>query len=82
MRQVDTAGTAGEMIIHVSRFGQTTLTLNVPVDCTVTRALELASYQSRGNEKVFVAGVEASGDDILEDGDVLSIVTPKQAGGR
>jgi hypothetical protein len=43
-------------------------------------ALEEAGVTLSGNAECFVSGKVAEKDDILEDKDVLSIVTPKQAG--
>lgn len=68
------------MSVSIARFGQSTITLDVPVDSTVSDVLELAGIDTQGNEQLFVAGTSANGNDILESGDILSIVTPKQAG--
>jgi hypothetical protein len=65
--------------VSVARFGQSTITLNVPLDSTVSEVLELAGIETQGNEQLFVAGTTAKENDILESDDVLSIVTPKQA---
>jgi hypothetical protein len=50
------------------------------VNSTVANALAAANVSLMGNERVYVAGVEASHADILDDNDILAIVTPKQAG--
>lgn len=68
------------MSVSIARFGQSTLTLDVPIDSTVSDVLEQAGIDTQGNEQLFVAGTSANSNDILEAGDILSIVTPKQAG--
>jgi sulfur carrier protein ThiS len=68
------------MTVSIARFGQSTLTLEVPVDSTVQDVLDSAGIDTQGNEQLFVAGTNANANDILDAGDILSIVTPKQAG--
>lgn len=74
------ARSEGEISVAVSRFGQDTVMLKLAKGTKVGDALEKEGIELESNEKIFVAGEEATRNDILEDGDVLSIVTPKQAG--
>ena len=71
---------ATDLAIAVSRFGHDPVPMCLEENATVREALDAAEIEIGSNEKLFVAGVEAGMDDVLEDGDVLSIVTPKQAG--
>lgn len=71
-----------ELAVAVSRFGHEPLPVCVDEGATVRDVLAKADIALTGREKVYVAGAEASMRDIVEDGDVLSIVTPKQAGSR
>lgn len=69
-----------DVAVAISRFGHDPVPVCLPEGGTVRAALEKAGIELARGEKVYVAGVEGGDDDILEDGDVLSIVTPKQAG--
>lgn len=71
---------AGMIAIAVSSFGRETVALSLPEGATVSDALEKAGINLTGREKTYVSGDEVDSDDELEDGDVLSIVTPKAAG--
>jgi hypothetical protein len=82
MRQANNGGGEDVIKVSISRFGHSTVTLDVPVDSTVSDTLALAGIETQGNEQVFVAGTQANGEDILDDGDIVSVVTPKQAGTR
>ena len=66
--------------IHISRFGHDTQTVSVAEGSTVDEVLQVAGVELAGLEELFVEGQTAESNDILEDGDLLSIVTPKQAG--
>jgi Na+-translocating ferredoxin:NAD+ oxidoreductase RnfC subunit len=68
------------MIVTVSKFGDDPLNVTVPVGASVADVLEAAGIETSGREQTFVEGEAAEGGDILENGDILSIVTPKQAG--
>ena len=68
------------MVITVTRFGSNTLTVLVPVDSTVSEVLAIAGITTSGNEQMFVEGVPANSNSVLENGDILSVVTPKQMG--
>ena len=71
-----------ELAVAVSRFGHEPLPVCVPEGASVRDVLEKAEISLSGREKVYVAGAEASMRDVVEEGDVLSIVTPKQAGNK
>jgi hypothetical protein len=70
----------GEMTITVSKFGDDPRNVIVPVGSTVADVLKAASITLTGRETAFVEGEQAERGDILENADILSIVTPKQAG--
>lgn len=75
------AGVEGDSIaVAVSRLGSDVVPVTLPKDATVRDALEKAGVSSGGRTEYFVSGVRADMDDVLEDGDVLALVTPKQAG--
>lgn len=76
MRKSDT----NTIKVTVSRFGHEPRTLDVPEDSTVSDVLGIAGVSIEEHQQLFVEGVSAESGDILEDGDILSIVTPKQAG--
>jgi hypothetical protein len=66
--------------VTVSRFGHDPIAVVLNEGATVEEALEEADIDLDGREQVFVAGERAGMDDEVEDKDVLSVVTPKQAG--
>lgn len=68
------------MIITVARFGHAPQNVTVPTGSTVATVLSTADITLEGREELFVEGVNAESNDILENGDILSVVTPKQAG--
>lgn len=63
--------------VTIARFGSGTREVTVPVDTTVADALAAADLSPENGEVVMVAGVTAQPTDIVEDGDIVSIVTPK-----
>lgn len=67
---------------HVSRFGHDPVKVEVPTGSTVEEVLEEAGVDLNGREQVYILGAEADMEDIVEDKDVLSVVTPKAAGSR
>ncbi len=75
-------GGADTIAIVISRFGSDPVPVSVPVGSTVEEVLDEAGVEISGREEVFVAGVKADMDSEVEDKDILSIVTPKQAGSR
>lgn len=81
MKKVTAAETEGETIaVAVSRMGSEVVPVTLPKDATVRDALEKAGVSTGSSTEYFVSGVRANMDDVLEDGDVLALVTPKQAG--
>lgn len=72
--------TEKEITVIIARMGNDPLEVKVPVDSTVAKALEVAGISLPTGGQVSVEGVEATGNDILDDGDVLSIFTPKAGG--
>lgn len=72
----------GEIAVVVSRFGHDPVPVCVDDGATVGEVLEKAGIALTGREEVFVAGVKAPMDAEVDDKDVLSVVTPKQAGNR
>lgn len=80
MQKVTTAEEVVEFIkVSVVSFGNDPITLTLPINSTVAQALAGASI-TRGAQEIFVSGETANDADILDNGDILSIVTPKQAG--
>lgn len=71
-----------QIAVSVSRFGHDPVPVCVPEGATVEEVLEKAEIELNGREEIFVAGVKADMDSEVEDKDILSIVTPKQAGAR
>ena len=65
--------------VNVVSFGNDPVPVALPQGATVAQALAAANV-SQGAAELFVSGVEASPEDILENGDTLSVVTAKQAG--
>lgn len=68
--------------VVVSRFGSDPIAVSVPTGSTVSDVLVKAGIDLMGTEEVFVAGEKADSDAEVEDKDILSVVTPKQAGAR
>lgn len=81
MQKANQPAASGDgMVITIARFGQNPQNVTVPNGATVGTVLATASIALEGREQLFVEGVEAEQNDVLENGDILSIVTPKQAG--
>lgn len=70
----------GSIAVSVARLGQEALPIVVPEGATVREALEKAGVSTSARTEYFVSGVRADMEDVLEDGDTLALVTPKQAG--
>lgn len=80
MRKAQTTAPQGATIaVSVVSFGNDPIALLLPVGATVAQALAEARI-TRSGQQVFVSGETADDQDVLENGDVLSVVTPKQAG--
>ena len=81
MRKAESTASENIIAVSVVSFGNDPVAVALPVGATVAQALSKAGVV-RGSQELFVSGESASDADILENGDVLSIVTPKQAGAR
>ena len=68
------------IVVTVARFGNAPQNVTVPTGSTVDTILATVGLHLEGREELFVEGVNTEGDDVLENGDILSVVTPKQAG--
>ncbi len=80
MKKANTGAPAGETIsVAVVSFGNDPIALTLAKGATVADALAKAGI-TRGSQEIFVSGEVAEDADELEDKDVVSIVTPKQAG--
>ncbi|MFA5395908.1 MAG: hypothetical protein WC346_07875 [Methanogenium sp.] len=66
--------------IIIGRFGREPEEVEVPMGSTVEEALKDASVSLGSSEKVWVNSEKASMKDIVEDGDIINIVSPKEAG--
>jgi len=71
---------AGSIIVTIGRFGNPPVNVTVPEGASVAQVLDMAGIVPEGREELFVEGEKATDADVLENGDILSIVTPKQAG--
>lgn len=80
MRKQEKDTGADVIAVSVARLGQESLPIVVAAGSTVRDALEKAGVGTTGRTEYFVSGARADMDDELEDGDVLALVTPKQAG--
>lgn len=79
MRKASTSPASDNIAVSVVSFGNDPIAVLLPAGSTVAQALAQAQI-TRGAQQLFVSGETADDSDILESGDVLSIVTPKQAG--
>jgi hypothetical protein len=80
MQKARTGATAGDTIaVAVVSFGNDPQPLTLPTGATVAEALTAAGITA-GAAEMFVSGERAETGDVLEAGDVLSLVSPKQAG--
>jgi len=80
MKKVRAGATSGETIaVAVVSFGNDPQPLTLPTGATVAEALTAAGVTA-GASEMFVSGERAEANDVLEVGDVLSLVSPKQAG--
>lgn len=81
MQKATAATPAGDTIaVSVTRMGSDPVTVRLAVGSTVADALREAGVASGGRLEYFVDGQRAEANDVLEDLDVLALVTPKQAG--
>lgn len=66
--------------VTIGRLGNDPQEYTVPEDSTIEQAFQAAGLRLASNEKIFVNGDKATPRDILEDGDTVSVITPKEAG--
>lgn len=69
-----------EIAVTVSRFGHDPVVVKLPEGATVADVLEEAEITLSGRETAYCDGAELDTDDEVDNGDLLSIVTPKAAG--
>lgn len=69
-----------EIAVAIVRLGSDPVALKVKKGSTVERVIEAAGLELPDTAQFFVSGVPADLEDVMEDGESLSIVTPKQAG--
>lgn len=78
---MEKANKGTDIAVAVTRLGSDPVPVVLTSDKrTVADALEKSGITTSGTTEYFVSGVKADMEDILEDGDVLALVTPKQAG--
>ena len=65
--------------VTIGRFGQAPQILTLPVDSTVEGALQMGGHSFVAGQ-VFVNGQNANAENLLDDNDVVNIVTPKEGG--
>jgi len=66
--------------VIIAKFGSDPEKIEVTKDSTVSEALSDAGIVLNSSEKIWVNGEKANRKDIIEDGDNVLIVSPKQAG--
>ena len=66
--------------VTIGRFGSEPSDVEIEKDSTVRDALEEIGIDVSGDDKVWVNGTRANMRDILDEGDIINVVTPKQAG--
>ena len=66
--------------VFIARFGHDEIELNLDNGTTVAAAFAASGIEMTGREQMYVDGIQALPGSVLENGDVISIVTPKQAG--
>lgn len=80
-KNVPQAPEGDTIAVTVTRFGSDPITVRLAKGATVADALAGAGVAA-GRAEYFVDGQRAESGDILEDLDVLALVTPKQAGSK
>ena len=66
--------------VVIMRFGSDPEKIEIAKDSTVEEAIKEADISLGSSEKVSVNGEKALKQDILQDGDNVAIVSPKEAG--
>ena len=68
------------MTVVLMRFGSDPMKIEIPIGSTVEDALKEADMSLNSNEKIWVDGEKAMKGDLLEEGDNIAVVSPKDAG--
>ena len=71
---------AKRITVVLMRFGSDPEKIDVPVGASVADVLEEANMTLNSNERVWVDGERATRQDVVEEGDNIAIVSPKEAG--
>jgi len=66
--------------IKVGRFGSDPVSVQVPANSTVGKVLEKAEIDLNDVERVFLNGETATKTKKVKRGDIVSVVSPKEAG--
>jgi sulfur carrier protein ThiS len=66
--------------VVVMRFGSDPEKIEIGKDSTVEEALKEVGMTLKSTEKIWVNGEKALKKDILQDGDNVAVVSPKEAG--
>ena len=66
--------------VVIMRFGSDPEKIEIAKDSTVEDALEEVDITLNKSEKIWVNGEKALKQDILQDGDNVAVVSPKEAG--
>lgn len=69
-----------KIAVTVSRFGHDPIVVKVSEGAEVSEVLEAAEIELNGRETVYCDGAALDTSDEVENGDLLTIVTPKAAG--
>lgn len=72
--------TANTISVSITRFGGEVSRYSVPVDSTLGALFTTANISLASNESAYVGDALATVDDILENGDNVSIVQAKKGG--
>ena len=73
-------GRGDDIEVTIGYFGSSPEKVQLRTDSTVREAIDSVRFNLEGNETVWVNGERADLRDMLDDGDVVNIVTPKDAG--
>lgn len=66
--------------VIIGRFGREPEEVEIAENSTVNEALKDAGIKLNDSEKIWVNSERAAGNDIIENGDIINIVSPKEAG--
>ena len=74
------AAKAHSVKVMVGRFGSTPSAVSIANNSTVIQVLQKAGIEVGGSERVWLNGERATRTEKVRAGDIISIVSPKQAG--